>query len=549
MPQKRVSALAGAINAAQLIVGGDEVITGITNDSRLVRPGTLYAALPGERVDGHSFIGEAIAAGARGILCSKPPAQVPGGIAVFQSSRPRFALSELADAFYDRPSDRLEVIGVTGTDGKTSTVYFIHQILRAVGARSAFLSTAAMSVGETEHVNQLHQSTPEAPVLHATLNDMAARGNRFAVLESTSHGLSAKTCRLAHVRYRAAVLTNLTHEHLEFHGTYEHYRNDKANLFRALDSGRFSESAEFQPAEDSASELPTHPSAGTLALPSVRNWSESVREVRRSGERFGVVNLDSPEAAFFAGVTNQPVLGYGMGETRGAVRATELLPDATGTRFLLGFGDSVAEARLPVPGVFNIENALAAVLTVALLTDHEPIDLAPTLMSLRPVPGRMNVVTSSPFAVIVDYAHTPGSFRRVLPYFREHTERRLIVVFGSAGERDREKRPIQGEIADEFADMIILTDEDPRGESRTGILDQIAAGCPGREDGNEIRKIPDRRAAIITALSLARPGDTVLLLGKGHETSIIGPDGTAPWDEELVVREELARLGFSSDSD
>ena len=145
--------------------------------------------------------------------------------------------------------------------------------------------------------------------------------------------------------------------------------------------------------------------------------------------------------------------------------------------------------------------------------------------------------------MIVDYAHTPGSFRQVLPYFREHTRKRLIVVFGSAGERDREKRPLQGRIAGQFADLIILADEDPRGESRTEILDQIAAGCPGRENGKELWKIPDRREAIITALSLARPGDTVLLLGKGHETSIIGPDGAVAWDEELVAREELAKLG------
>ncbi|MCK4516853.1 MAG: UDP-N-acetylmuramyl peptide synthase, partial [Spirochaetaceae bacterium] len=300
MPQKRVSALADAINAAHLVVGRDEIITDITNDSRLVRPGSLYAALPGEHVDGHTFIDDAIRAGARGILCSRPPPQVPEGVAVFQSSKPRFALSELADAFFDKPSDRLEVVGVTGTDGKTSTVYFIHQLLQAVGMSSAFLSTAAMSVGDTEHANLHHQSTPEAPVLQRALSSMVAEGNSFAILESTSHGLSAKTCRLAHVRYRAAVLTNLTHEHLEFHGSYECYRDEKANLFRALDSGRYGDTAHFQVAIDSASRRTPQPAAAnpTLAPP-----GPGVRDVRSSGERFGVVNLDSPEAAFFASVT------------------------------------------------------------------------------------------------------------------------------------------------------------------------------------------------------------------------------------------------------
>ncbi len=544
MPQKRVSALANAINAAHLVVGRDEVITDITDDYRLVQPGSLYAALPGEHVDGHTFIDDAIRAGARGILCSRPPAQLPGGVAVFQSSKPRFALSELADVFFDKPSDNLEVVGVTGTDGKTSTVSFIHQLLQAVGMSSAFLSTAAMSVGDTEHANVHHQSTPEAPALQRALNNMVAEGNSFAILESTSHGLSAKTCRLAHVRYRAAVLTNLTHEHLEFHGTYENYRDEKANLFRALDTGRYGDTAHFLVAMDSASLRPPEP---TAANPAPETRSPDIREVRSSGERFGVVNLDSPEAAFFASVTNRPVFGYGVGATRGAVWATDIRPDATGTRFSLGFGTSVAQARLSIPGVFNIENALAAVLAVTLLTDQDPIDLAPILPNLRPVRGRMNAIASEPFAVIVDYAHTPGSFRRVLPYFREHTRGRLIVVFGSAGERDREKRPLQGRIAGQLADLIILADEDPRGESRTEILDQIAAGCPGLEDGKELRKIPDRREAIVTALSLARPGDTVLLLGKGHETSIIGPNGPVAWDEELVVREELARLGIESE--
>jgi len=533
--------LADAINAAQLVIGRDEVITDITNDSRLVRPGSLYAALPGEHVDGHEFIGDAIRAGARGILCSHLPAQVPAGVGVFQSTVPRFALSELADAFYDRPSDRLEVVGVTGTDGKTSTVYFIHQLLQDSGAGSAFLSTAAMSIGNTESANRLHQSTPEAPLVHATLDSMTGGGNAFAVLESTSHGLSARTCRLAHVRYRAAVLTNLTHEHLEFHGTFDRYRDEKANLFRALDSGRYGDTAHFQ---DAVNSVVGPPAALPDSRASVRSWSEGIREVRDSDGRFGVVNLESREAAFFAGVTSKPVFGYGMGASRGAVWGAEIRPDSTGTQFSLGFGDSAVQARVPVPGVFNIENALAAVLTVALLTGRDPTDLAPALANLRPVRGRMNVLASKPFAVIVDYAHTPGSFGRVLPYFHHYTTGRLIVVFGSAGERDREKRPLQGKIADQFADLIILADEDPRGESRTEILDQIAAGTSGRENGKTLWKIPDRREAITTALSLAETGDTVVLLGKGHETSIIGPDGEIPWDEELVAREELANLGY-----
>jgi UDP-N-acetylmuramoyl-L-alanyl-D-glutamate--2,6-diaminopimelate ligase len=547
VPQKRVSALAAHINAAQLVAGGGQTITGITNDSRRVVAGSLYAALAGEHVDGHEYIDAAVQSGARGVLCSRLPSPLPEGIAVFESAQPRLALSEIANAFYDMPSDALQVIGVTGTDGKTSTVYFIHQLLEACGMRSAFLSTAAMKIGDSEQANRLHQSTPEAPVIHASLREMVAEGNRFAVLESTSHGLSAKTCRLAHVAYRAAVLTNVTHEHLEFHGTYERYRDDKANLFRALDSGRFGETASFHAAVDEVSTADSTITADvvpgrTPGPPPVRSWDESARAVGSSDGRFGIVNLDAPDAWYFANATKQPVFGYGIGATSGTIRATDIQADSTGSRFTLRCGDVSAPARLNVPGVFNIENALAAVLTVALLTDRHPTAFVPEIVNLRPVHGRMNVVCSSPFAVVVDYAHTPGSFRRVLPYFREHTSGRLIAVFGSAGERDIEKRPLQGEIANEFADIIILADEDPRGEPRMEILNQIASGCPDRREGTDLHKIPDRREAISTALTMAQPGDTVLLLGKGHESSIIGRDGPSPWDEESVAREELARL-------
>ncbi len=498
-------ALARALTHARLVKPADDRdITDITNDSRRVEPGSLYAALRGQHVDGHSFIPQAIASGASAVLCEEMPHEPRPDVAWLVAPDARLALSELSDRFYGSPSRKLFVIGVTGTDGKTSTVSFIHQLLSAVTGRSSFLSTAAIQIGPHEEPNLLHQSTPEAPEIHRALGQMLDHGSRYAVIESTSHGLSRKTCRLAHVSYGAAVFTNLSHEHLEFHGTFEHYRNDKANLFRQLD------------ARDGSRDLP---------------------------EPFGVVNGDDPNAAYFRSATNRPVVTYAL-ESPADFVARDVELGTAGSRFTLVTPTGSLACRLPVPGRFNILNALAAIATVARI-DSNTDRLVEAVSRLRSVRGRMNVVLSSPFTVIVDYAHTPGSFESVLPFFREHGAGRLILVFGSAGDRDVAKRPLQGAVADRYADLIVLTDEDPRSEDRMEILRQIASGCPARVVGEDVLLIPDRREAIRRAVSLARPGDTVLLLGKGHETTIIGPREAMPWDETEVASEELERLGYA----
>ena len=271
------------------------------------------------------------------------------------------------------------------------------------------------------------------------------------------------------------------------------------------------------------------------------------RQEIAAGASFGVINLGCPDAPFFAGATRRPVFGYSLearpAETaQAALFATDIRPHATGSEFRLVWGSRSAPARIPMPGFFNVENALGAILCVALATGCEPADLAPAVERLRPVRGRMNVIQSEPFAVVVDYAHTPGSFRQMLPVFRSRTTGRLILVFGAAGERDREKRPLLGRVADAYADIIILADEDPRMEDGRAILEEVAAGCPARVRDETLFVIRDRREAIRTAFRVAEAGDTVLLLGKGHETSIIGPSGPDPWDEESVAREELAHL-------
>ncbi len=502
------SVLAASLTLSRLVVPGTgSGITCITNDSRRVSPGALYAALRGEHVDGHSFIARAIEAGATAILCEEVPPRPRADIAWFLAPHARRALSELSDHFYGRPSQSLLVVGVTGTDGKTSTVSFIHQLLATLTGASASLSTAGMQTGALEEPNLLHQSTPEAPEVHRILRRMLDEGARYAVLESTSHGLSHRTCRLADVRYRAAVFTNLSHEHLEFHGSFERYRSDKANLFRSLDAGEASDRG----APD--------------GFP----------------EPFGVVNRDDPHAAYFEAATDRPVLGYGLASPAD-YSARDLALETVGTQFTLLTPQGSVPCRLPVPGRFSVLNALAAAAVVQRLTGCANDELARAIAGIRPVRGRMTVVQESPFSVVVDYAHTPGAFENVLPFFRDRCAGRLIVVFGSAGERDRAKRPLQGEIADRYADLVVLADEDPRREDRMEILREIASGCGTRTEGSDLLLIPDRRAAIRAALRAARPGDTVLLLGKGHETTIIGPTEAQAWDEATVAAEEIAAL-------
>ncbi len=508
----QASELAASLTRSRLVVpGAGTGITGITNDSRRVTPGALYAALRGLHVDGHSFIHQAVEAGATAVVCEELPPDPTPGVAWFVAPDARRALSELSDRYYGRPSQSLFVVGVTGTDGKTSTVSFIHQLLNELTGRSAYLSSAGMQTGAHEEPNRLHQSTPEAPEVHRVLRRMLDEGARYAVLESTSHGLSHKTCRLVDVRYRAAVFTNLSHEHLEFHGTFERYRDDKANLFRALD-----ESDERAGTGEPARDEPPEP--------------------------FGVVNRDDPHAAYFEAATGRPVVGYATASAAD-YRARDLALETVGTQFTLVTPRGSVPCRLPVPGGFNVLNALAAAATVQRITGCGDEALAQAIGRLRPVRGRMHVMQESPFSVVVDFAHTPGSFENVLPFFREKCAGRLIVVFGSAGERDPAKRPLQGAIADRYADLIVLADEDPRGEDRMQILRDIAAGCPGRSEGGDLLLVPDRRTAVREALGAARPGDTVLLLGKGHETSIIGATGAEPWDEATVAAEELATLG------
>ena len=480
----------------------ETTVRGLAYDSRNVERGDLFIALPGLHTDGHRFIDQAIRRGAVAILHQDELESYREGITYLQVPDSRRGMSTLAAAFYGYPSRQLNVIGVTGTDGKSTTVWLIHQLLEALGKPSGFISTVQMRSEDRVVENPLRQSTPEAPEIQRLLRRMIEGGDSYAVIEATSHGLSAQTGRLADVEFTAGVCTNISHEHLEFHGSFERYRSDKANLFRALPAGGF-----------------------------------------------GVVNLNDPSHQYLADQALSPVYRYGLGNPQADLWAEVGRADLGGSLLTLHHTGQELSSRFHLPGSYNVENLLAAALTVLKLGSLGLADLAEAIPKLRGVPGRMETIDrGQPFRVMVDYAHTPQSFAELLPLVRQHTEGRLIAVFGSAGERDTAKRPLQGELAARFCDIVILADEDPRGEEPCEILEQIAAGClredPGRRQGESLLLVPDRREAIGRAFSLARKADTVLLLGKGHERSIIYADGPIPWLESEVVREILEQMGW-----
>lgn len=529
MPAKRLSILLSETETTEIRGSGDPLITSIRYDSRAVTEGGLFVAVTGFHVDGHDYIGDAIARGAAAVVVERPetagavPPDVP--LVVVPGSRP--ALSSIAAVFYDHPSRELYVIGVTGTDGKSSTVAFIEQILTAAGFRTGLISTVTVKTGDTLEKNPNRQSTPEAVELQGYLADMRSAGKEIAVVEATSHGLSPRTSRLADVDFDLAVFTNLSHEHLEFHGSFGQYRDDKANLFRALDRA------------------PRGLVAGEA-----------------DARRFAVVNAGDEHGEYMAGATRRPTLRYGIsGEPAGPglraapaavldLTARDVSPGIDGTSFTLadGAGNS-RPLRLPMPGVFQVENVLAALLAAAGATGRSPLELAAAVEALVPVEGRLVPVgRETPFAVVVDYAHTPNSYEKLFPIIRASTPGRIIALFGSAGERDIEKRALQGAVAARHCELIVLCDEDPRGEDPAAILRAIESGIntadPDRRRGEGYLVIEDRRAAIRAAVDRAEPGDTIVLLGKGHERSIIYAEGPRPWNEAEVALEVLIEAGY-----
>ncbi|MDR0512487.1 MAG: UDP-N-acetylmuramoyl-L-alanyl-D-glutamate--2,6-diaminopimelate ligase [Treponema sp.] len=497
-------------------------INSLVYDSREVSRGSLYFALPGLHVDGHDYIGDAVKRGAAAVVHQKELGEYLDGVLYIRVKDSRFAMSPLSAAFYDYPSRNMGIIGITGTEGKSTTVSLVYQLLKLAGKKTGFISTVQYADGDSETWNPEHQTTPEAVAIHRLLAQMRKNGVEYVVLESSSHGLSKKTNRLGDVNFDVGVLTKVTHEHLEFHGTFEQYRSDKAELFRTLDAF---------PAKN-------HLLNGKL-IPS-----------------FGVVNADDPSADYFAAATVHKTYTF---STKGveADLSIKMLESGAGGNWYEVFDASAGKTitlRDQLPGSFNAANVLAALLVVSNLLSVEVESLSGYVALLKPVRGRMAPVEKGqPFEVIVDYAHTPSSFEAVLPPLKERVAPnggRLITLFGSPGERDTQKRFMQGEVAALHSDIVILADEDPRGEVPMAILEDIAKGCFAAcgavpmVQGETLFLIPDRPTAIRKAFSLAKKGDLVLLLGKGHENTIIYADKTIEYDEIKEAEAALAESGY-----
>ncbi len=485
-----------------------------SDDTRRLAAGDLFVAVRGVHVDGHDLVGQAFAAGAVAAIVERPLPEL--GLPQLVVGRTTAALADAAAWSYGDPSHGLGVVGITGTDGKTTTSFLAVAALEAAGLSTGLVGTVDTKIGTRREPNPEHMTTPGAPDLQRALRAMVRAGNVAAVVETTSHGLAAD--RVRGIAYDAAIVTNLTHEHLEFHGTWEAYRDAKLSLFERL-------------AASDRNPRKAHPV-----------WPKSA-----------VVNIDDPAAGLFVGVAQEAgarIVTYGT-DPRADVRATRSEEDARRLRVTYEAPSGPASIELRLAGRFNVHNALAVVALGEAL-DLDPAAVRAGLEAVEGVPGRMERVDAGqPFGVVIDYAHSPASLEAVLGILAPVAAARgggLIAVFGSAGERDVEKRAIMGRIAGQHARLVIATDEDPRGEDRDAILDEIARGAEsaGRRRGQDLLLIADRPAAIASAFERARPGDIVLLAGKGHEHSIIGPGGPVAYDERRTALEALLDLGYGA---
>ncbi len=486
-------------------------IQGVSDDSRRIGPGGLFVAIRGAHVDGHDLVQRAANAGAVAAIVEQQLTDV--ALPQVVVDRSPAALADAAAWWYGDPSHELGVVGITGTDGKTTTSFLALAALEAAGWSTGLIGTVETKIGATREPNAEHMTTPGAIELQRAIRAMVHAGNEAAVIETTSHGLAAD--RVRGIAYDVAILTNLSHEHLEFHGSWEAYRDAKLSLFERL-------AVSGSPMKD------------TLAWP-----------------KAAIVNVDDPSGGLFVGVAQEAgarIVTYGT-DPAADVRATHSAEDTHGLRVTYHAPSGPASLQLQLAGRFNVHNALAVVALGEGL-GLDPVAVRAGLESVEGVAGRMERVDAGqPFGVVIDYAHSPASLEAVLEILAPVAAARgggLIAVFGSAGERDVEKRPMMGRIAAERARLVVATDEDPRGEDRDAILEEIARGAEaaGKRRGHDLLLVADRPAAIAAAFERARAGDIVLLAGKGHEHSIIGPGGPVAYDERATALTALADLGY-----
>ncbi len=479
------------------VTGDTDISAPVVESDADVQPGGVFVARPGLSVDGHDFIPRAIERGSAAIVGEREISDLP--VPYVQVKNAQESVGYLAAAYHDFPSRKLGVIGVTGTDGKTTTATLIHSILQvATDGKAGLISTVSAVIGDQSLDTGLHVTTPSAPQIQSLLAQMVANGLTHAVLEMTSHGLAQG--RLNGVDIDVAVMTNVTHEHLDYHGTFENYRAAKARMFEML--------------------------------------SGSYR--KRHHRKVSIINAEDSNAEFFLEIPADGVVTYGI--RQGTVRAINIHYLPTKTHFEL---ENVVRGGFTTKlvGEYNVLNSLAAIVaTIELGIVYSQI--IEGLAQFKAIPGRLErIAEGQDFIAIVDFAHTPNALEKALTACRTMLQgsKRLIAVFGSAGLRDREKRRLMAEVSVRLADFSIYTAEDPRTESLDDILQTMAdaASAVGGVDGETFIRVPDRGEAIYRACQMAQPGDIVIACGKGHEQSMCFGTTEYPWDDREAMRAAL----------
>jgi UDP-N-acetylmuramoyl-L-alanyl-D-glutamate--2,6-diaminopimelate ligase len=473
-----LATLAAELGAARIVGDASVEVDSLAYDSRKAGAGTLFFCVPGEKSDGHDFAAAAVEAGAVGLVVER---ELELGVAQIVVPDARAAMAPLAARFWGAPTAELRVVGITGTNGKTTTAFLVREILEAAGVRSGLLGTVRQVVGGTEE--EVERTTPEAIDLQATFRRMREAGDEACVMEVSSHALELHRCDAIH--FEVALFTNLTQDHLDFHGDMESYFRSKRRLFKMA--------------------------------PEV-----------------AIVNVDDPYGRRLA--AELECTTFSAEGADADFVADGISFDTAGAEFSVG----AVRVRTRLPGHFNVANALAAFAATSALGIAEEA-IAQGLSRAERVPGRFEPIDEGQdFVVLVDYAHTPDSLENVLRAARRLSKGRVVSVFGAGGDRDRDKRPKMGRAGAALSDLAIVTSDNPRSEDPAAIIAEVVAGV---EDGAEVEVEPDRRAAITRALAAARPGDTVVIAGKGHEQGQEFEHGRkVPFDDREVAREELRRL-------
>lgn len=481
----------------QQVQGNQNVsIQDITADSRAVKPNSLFIALDGATVDGHNYIDKAVAAGAVAVIVSKP-VTVPDDVCVITVSDTRQAMMVCVPYFFDYPANRMRMVGVTGTNGKTTTTHMIRHILKAQGHKVGVIGTVHIMIGDTSY--PIHNTTPDVVDLQHILHQMVQENVEYCVMEVSSHALALG--RVSGVEFDTAVFTNLTQDHLDFHKTFENYLAAKCKLFEQVSA------------------------------------SDQVKD-----NKGAVINIDDSYGHRVMEKTTAPTITYStLG--KGTLNASDVHMSTKNSQYTVNYKGESYPVSMNTTGLFNVYNTLAAI--GACLQEGismEAIDTA--LKTFSSVPGRFELIEEGQdFAVVVDYAHTPDGLQNILETAKAIKENRIIIVFGCGGDRDATKRPIMGRIAAEYGDKIYVTSDNPRTEDPVQIVKDVEVGVKeALRDGTSYEVIVDRREAINHAIHDAKAGDIVIIAGKGHENYQILKNETIHFDDREEARKALKEI-------